>query len=75
MSKEDDRILILRFKNQENLKSFFEFFEDHEAGSLVKIGNDSDYSNNKEKDGKETRFSEWGMENLDKKNSEKPSLI
>lgn len=75
MSKEDERIMILRFSDEEELRDFFDLFQESGLGSLVKVGDDSDYHNNKQKDGKETTWSKWGLENLDEKSSEKPSLI
>ena len=73
--KHDEKILILRFNDRSELQDFFELFNDSGLGSLVKVGDDSDYHNNKQKDSKSTKWSDWGMENLDKKSSEKPSLI
>jgi len=75
MTNDDDRLVILRFSDSDELKKFFSVFKDADVGSLVKIGDDSDYSNNKEKSGKETKFSELGMPEYDEKSSEKPSLI
>lgn len=74
-SKQGSRLLILRFNNDSELKNFFDLWKSQDLGSLVKIGDENDYTNNKEKENKETRFSKWGIENLDNKNSEKPSLI
>ena len=73
--KQDSRLLILRFNNDAELKTFFEIFDGQELGSVVKVGKDKDYKNNKEVDKKNTRWSKWGLQNLDDKNSEKPSLI
>lgn len=73
--KQGSRLLILRFNNDSELRNFFELWKSQDLGSLVKIGDDNDYTNNKESNKKETRFSKWGMKNLDNKNSEKPSLI
>lgn len=74
-NRDGDRIMILRFSSQEEIKQFFEIFQEAGVGSLVKVGDDSAYKNNKEKEKKETKWSEMGLENLDDKNSEKPSLI
>jgi len=77
--KDDDksRLMILKFSNQEEMKKFFQIWKDTELGELVKSSKsgDLDYSNGRGKDKKSTRWSKWGMENLDDKKSEKPSLI
>lgn len=75
MSSSDDRLVILRFSDSDELKEFYNLFKDSGLGSLVKVGDDGDYSNNKEKSGKETKFSELGLSKYDEKSSEKPSLI
>lgn len=73
--RSDERIMILRFSDSDELQEFYSLFKGSGLGSLVKVGDDSDYSNNKEKSSKSTRWSDWGLENLDEKSSEKPSLI
>jgi len=73
--EEDDRIVFLRFSDSEDLRNFFQVFKDSGFGSLVKVGDSDDYSNNKEKSGKETKFSKLGLSKYDEKSSEKPSLI
>jgi hypothetical protein len=75
--KEDSPLLIFKFSSNEELKQFFEIWKENDLGELVKSSKsgDLDYSNGRGKDSKSTRWSKWGLENLDDKNSEKPSLI
>jgi len=78
-SDSDERFIILKFSESEELKEFFSLFKESGLGSLVKIGDDPDGRNNQKRSNngsdKSTKWSDWGMENLDEKNSEKPSLI
>lgn len=73
--EDEERLLILRFDNKDELRDFFDIWKGSNLGSLVKAGDASNYSNNKEKDKKPTKWSDMGMENYDNKSSEKPSLI
>jgi len=74
MSSSDDRLVILRFSDSDELKEFFNLFKDSGLGSLVKVGDNDDYKNNKEKN-VETKFSDIGLSKYDEKKSDKPSLI
>ena len=76
-NKQDSPLMILKFSDQEEMKQFFEIWNETGLGELVKSSKsgDSDYSNGRSKDKKSTRWSDWGMQNLDDKDSEKPSLI
>lgn len=74
--KESDRLVILRFKNQDEIRKFFSIFKENNLGSIVKVGsNEKDelYKNNKSKN-HETFFTKLGMGHLDRKKSDKPSL-
>jgi len=73
-NKKDSRLLILRFKDDQELKKFYRIYKESGLGSLVKIGDDDDYENNKSKEKKGTLWSKWNMKNLDDKNSEKTPL-
>jgi len=75
----DERFVILKFSDQSNLREFFSLFEEAGLGKLHKVGSDPDGRNNQKKKNngknKSTRWSDWGLENLDEKSQEKPSLI
>lgn len=79
MADDDERFLILRFTDQEELKEFYQIFTDTDLGELHKIGNDPDGRNKKKSEyndgNKPTLFAKWGLEQYDQKKSEKPSLI
>lgn len=76
MSDSDgDRLIILRFSGSDELKQFYDLFKDSELGKVVKVGDDSDYDNNKSKDRKKTYFSKLGLEGLDQKRTERANLI
>jgi len=74
MSNGDDRLVILRFSDSDELKEFFNLFKDSGLGSLVKVGDDDDWTNNQEKN-VETKFSEIGLSKYDEKKADKPNLI
>lgn len=74
MSSSDDRLVILRFSDSDELKEFFNLFKDSGLGSLVKVGDDDDWTNNQEKNVK-TKFSEIGLSKYDEKKADKPNLI
>lgn len=77
--KDDERFVILKFSDQDNLKEFFQFFKSSGLGDLVKVGSDPDGRNNQKKKNngknKATKWSNWGLKSYDEKNQEKPSLI
>lgn len=76
-NKGDSPLMILKFSDQEEMKKFFEVWKSNDLGELVKTSKSGDqsYSNGRKKDKKSTLWSKYGLENLDQKNSEKPSLI
>jgi len=75
--KDSSPLLIFKFSSNEEMKKFFEIWKENDLGELVKSSKSGDmsYSNGKKKEKKDTRWSKWGLQNLDDKNSEKPSLI
>lgn len=76
-NKSDSPLMILKFSDQEEMKKFFEVWKQTNLGKLVKSSKsgDIDYSGPRSKDKKKTLWSKYGLQNLDDKNSEKPSLI
>jgi len=73
----DSPLLIFKFSDRSEMKKFFEIWKEYDLGELVKSSSSGDmkYSDGKKKEKKDTRWSKWGLQNLDKKDSEKPSLI
>jgi hypothetical protein len=76
-NEKDEPILILKFNDQEEMQKFFEVWKETEFGNIVKQSSkgDRNYKGKTKKDKKRTLWSKYGLENLDNKNSEKPSLI
>lgn len=76
-NKEDAPLLIFKFSDQEEMKEFFEIWKENDLGELVKSSKSGDpnYKGKRKKEKKSTLWSKYGIENLDQKNSEKPSLI
>lgn len=74
----EERFLILKFSDQENLKEFFSLFQDSGLGKLHKVGSDPDGRNNKKKKNnggnKKTTWSSLGLKSYDEKSAEKTSL-
>jgi len=79
MSEDDERFVILKFSDQDDLKKFFTSFKQNDLGELFKVGSDPDGRNNQKKSNngknKETKWSDWGLKSYDEKSKEKPSLI
>jgi len=74
-NQDSDRLVILRFSSQSEIREFFSYMKESGLGSIVKVSDDSDYEEEKSKEKKSTLFSELGLEKLDQKRTEKPNLV